>query len=170
MNKLLQTVYAKRHLVLKNWYIFLGSLVFLVVILYSVVDRCVFLFHSERIEGQVVLLGSRNAHYRGDGGSSPCTDFTASIRYVVSNQPYGLTVDAGSISRHNQPTTFADYRVGDRIPLIYNTFSPSEAYRYAFWDIWGLPLLAGSFLPITLGLGILRCINNSSREVAGSQE
>jgi hypothetical protein len=129
---------------IKKPFWFWSSVALAVVVVYFVLDRTVFLVRAERTTGVVTEVHGVNTRC-GRKRKHNCTRFTARVRFTAQIQEYTFSVSAGSARGHRQPLSRADYDVGESVPVVYNPGRPEQAYRDAFWDVWGTPVLAFFF-------------------------
>jgi uncharacterized protein DUF3592 len=102
-------------------------------------DRVTFSMHSERARGEVVHIYPRNGRCRSSKLSYDCTKFTAGIRVNSKNKgPLEVLVDADSARRHDQPPSFARYKVGELIPVVFDPDHPERAYLDTIFEVWGM--------------------------------
>lgn len=119
--------------------LFLLSILLLVVAFWLGVTRVLFLAQAERTVGTVKDVYGENARC-GRGRRrrrSDCTKFYAWIHFQAVGTESRLRVKAGSTRGHDQPVTFAEYRVGDSVPVLFDPSNPWKAIRDRFWDKWG---------------------------------
>ena len=124
---------------IKNMWLFLVSMALVFVVLGFVVERLLFLAGADRTTGEVTNVTSHNSRRGARGG--PRTFFHADVSYVVRDQTYSVYVPAGKRRGRDQPLSYAQYEIGSSVPMVYLRRNPTKAYRDAFWDIWGTPLM-----------------------------
>ena len=138
----------------QNELFFRAAMVLLLVVGYVVVDRSVFLIRAERTIGDVTRVWGSSGRCGSRRNRHNCTKYQAAVQFSAGTSRQSLTVSAGTARGRGRPITEARYRVGHRIPVVFNPRRPTRAYRYSFWDIWRAPvalfvfqlsLLAASF-------------------------
>lgn len=109
------------------------------------IDRWSFLRSAERVTG--VVADVRAFDERRGGWSSksrvrrPYTRFEARIGFVDRDgRNHELTASAGERSQHGMPVSFAKWRVGDAVPVVYSVANPRRAYCAANSDLWKVPI------------------------------
>jgi len=137
--------------VLENEPVSEGKIALLLLIaaffLYWTAQKAVFLARAEPATGRVVALRASQRPYHSRRLSG--TYFYATVEYQASGRSQRFEVPAGSAWHRGQPTSEADYRIGDPVPVLYDPKEPYSAERNAFWDHWKGPfwvlciLLAG---------------------------
>jgi hypothetical protein len=124
----------------RNLWLFVVSMVLVVVVLGYGLERLVFLAGAERTTGEVTQLSSVNGRCGGKR-KRPCTKYYADVAYVVRETTYTVNVPAGNVRGHDRPLNHAQYEVGNPVAVVYSRRRPGRAYRDAFYDIWGGPLM-----------------------------
>lgn len=119
-----------------------------------------FYFNSAEVEGQIIKITSSNDRCRSGGRrtrrSYDCTEYTAAVNYATPQGIYTVNISAGSARGHNQSISQADYQIGQKVKILYDTRNPTSAYPNTFMDIWGGLLMALAF-PFFF---ILKYLNN----------
>ena len=126
------------------------ALLILPVLGYFVVDRIQFLSRSERVDGYVSVVTAQNSSCKGSGKRASrysCTQFSARVPFapLSGGKPGQLSLSAGSSRGHNQPTTLAGYKPGQKVPVVYDPKDISIAYEDSFFGVWGLPFFVFIF-------------------------
>lgn len=122
-------------------------------------SRFDFYINSAEVEGQVTKITSDNdSCYSGRRHSNfyDCTEYTAVINYTTPQGKYTVNIWAGSARGHNQSISLANYQIGEKVEILYDTRNPTSAYRNTFLDIWNDLLIA----MLTLCFFILRFFND----------
>ena len=140
---------------IKSMFLFIGSCFLFIFVLVFLAMRISFLSRAEKVDGHVTSVSSYND--RCSSGSRrrrtyyDCTKFSAVISFVTNRgEGHSFTVSAGSSRGHNQPDTYASYRPGEAVPVLYDPKDPSNACRNTFMDKWGTPFMLFVFQIITL--------------------
>lgn len=119
-----------------------------------------FYFNSAEVEGQVTKILSDNDRCRGgtrrNRRNYDCTEYTAVVNYTTPQGKYAVNISAGSERGHNQSISQADYQIGQKVELLYDTRNPASAYPNTITALWGGPLFA-LFIPFFF---ILKYFNN----------
>lgn len=48
---------------------------------------------------------------------------------------------AGDEMGYNQELKYADMKVGEKVPVVYDSTNPNKAYKDTIWGIWKMPIL-----------------------------
>ena len=116
----------------------------LVIALWLIVDRTMFLWSAEETIGTVVELTGRNDRCGSRKTRHSCTKFSAQVEYATkSGSTHTLEISAGSARGHNQPTSRARVRKDGPVPVVYAPDQPTRAYENTLFGVWGAPLWAG---------------------------
>lgn len=131
---------------IKNWFLFIVSLLLIPVALWFLGERFMFLSRAIKVEGQVSDVRATNATCssgkRRRRTSHSCTKYEATIDFTTLRGEQGfLEVSAGSARGHNQSETRASTREGAKVPVLYDPNNISNACRDYFMDKWGGPLM-----------------------------
>ena len=127
----------------------------LLLALWLVADRTMFLRSAEETIGTVVELSGRNERCGRRKSRYSCTKFAAQVQYQTQNgSTHTLQISAGSARGHNQPTSRARVRKDGPVSVVYAPDQPTRAYENTVFAVWGAPLLAG-FAQIATFLGSL---------------
>jgi hypothetical protein len=131
---------------IKNWFLFLVSLLLIPVALWFLGERLTFLSRAIRVDGEVSEVratnGTCSSGKRRRKRSHSCTKFEATIDFTTLRGEQGfLEVSAGSARGHNQAETRASTREGAKVPVLYDPNNISNACRDYFMDKWGKPLM-----------------------------
>ena len=127
----------------------------LLVALWLVADRTMFLWSAEKTIGTVTELSGRNERCGRRKSRYSCTKFSAQVQYATrSGSTHTLDISAGSARGHNQPATRARVRKDGPVPVVYAPDQPDRAYEDTLFGVWGAPLMAG-FAQIATFLGSL---------------
>ena len=139
---------------IRNGFFFVISVVLLLPLGYFVVDRVQFVSSAQRVHGVVDHVTARNERCGRKRSRHNCTKFRALLTYEVQSRQYQIEVSAGSSRGHNQPTSYADYRIGQLERVAFDPSQPSRAYRDKLWDIWGAPIATFLFQVAAFVAGI----------------
>ena len=140
---------------IKHPWLLAVSGVCLLIALWLVVDRTMFLRSAEETTGTVVELSGRNDRCGRRKARYSCTKFSAHVEYETqSGSTHTLQISAGSARGHNQPASSARVRKGGPVSVVYAPDQPTRAYENTLFGVWGVPLLAG-FAQIATFLGSL---------------
>lgn len=110
-----------------------------------------FAMHAAHAEGRVERVEARDARCTASGTGKhhvsrryDCTRFSAIVRFEHAGRTHVVPIDAGKRKGHGRPTTDADVRAGDRVPMTFAADRPQEAFRggSASLRVWGPSLLA----------------------------
>ena len=127
----------------------------LLIALWLVVDRTMFLWSAEETIGTVVELSGRNDRCGRRKTRYSCTKFSAQVQYATQRgSTHTLQISAGSARGHNQPTSSARVQKEGPVSVVYAPDQPTRAYENTLFGVWGAPLLAG-FAQIASFLGSL---------------
>lgn len=119
------------------------SAIFLLISLWFIGDRLLFLRTAIRTEGEVISVNGANSRCGGGRrrSSYSCTKFYSNITFSsVSGSSYTFEVSSGSSRGHNQPVSLARLIPGDIVPVLYDSQKPAIAYEDTVWAIWGTPI------------------------------
>ncbi len=130
--------------------LFLGSLI-LCICVWKFVSTLVFLNASVSTEGQVVELikFSKGGKKARAGGVTKI--FTYYRPVFVYRDKYGNQHRVESSSSSSSP----EFKVGDRVPVIFEPDTPSAARINTFWDIWSGAITYGIVGATLLAVGYL---------------
>jgi hypothetical protein len=130
--------------VIKQPWLLKVSAFFLIVAVYLVIDRSIFLTTAEKAQGTVESIVADNGTCGSNRRSHSCTKFKAAVRYEArTGGTHIIEIDAGSAHGHNAPESSARYRVGGAVEVVYSQRDPSQAYQDTLFGIWFAPILAG---------------------------
>ena len=139
---------------IKNGFFFVVSVVLLLPLGYFIVDRIQFVSTSQQTSGVVEQLTGKSDRCGRKRSRHDCTKFRATLRYEVQGTQYRIDVSAGSARGHDQPISYADYRVGQTEIVAFDPSQPTRAYRNKLWDIWGVPIATFFFQIASFVAGI----------------
>jgi hypothetical protein len=117
-----------------------ASLIIAAVLAYLVGDRIVFMSRAVRTVGAVTEVSASDERC-GRKGRRRCTKFTATVQFAAGDDAHAIGVGAGSARGYGQPVTYAKYRVGSRVGIVFDPRNPARAYRDTLWDVWAGPML-----------------------------
>jgi preprotein translocase subunit SecF len=116
----------------------------LLVVLWLVADRTMFLWSAEETIGTVVELSGRNERCGRRRTRHSCTKFSAQVQYASQRgSTHTLQISAGSARGHNQPVSRARVRKDGPVSVVYAPDQPTRAYENTLFGVWGAPLWAG---------------------------
>jgi preprotein translocase subunit SecF len=127
----------------------------LLIVLWLVVDRTMFLWSAEETIGTVVELSGRNDRCGGRKTRYSCTKFSAQVHYETQRgSTHTLQISAGSARGHDQPASSARVQKDGPVSVVYAPDQPTRAYENTLFGVWGMPFFAG-FAQIATFLGSL---------------
>jgi hypothetical protein len=135
--------------------LFIGLVVFGCGV-FSFLQQYTKIAHALRTDGVVTeLIGVRARRQafvvaRTESGVKiePKTRYRPQIRFTTDS---GRAIElVGRVA--SRP---ARYKVGERVPVLYNPHNPTEAYLNSFWEIWFVTLMLVFFGLLTMGMGLL---------------
>jgi hypothetical protein len=142
-----------RRLRVKNQFLFVISMTLLLAFCWSVISQLLFLSRAERDVGVVREVQAQNGRCGGKRRHD-CTKFHATVEFQSAGSRQSSYLSAGEARGHGQPLSKARYRIGDPVPIVFDSNRPEEIYRDKFLDIWGSSL-AWLFVQIfTLGASL----------------
>ena len=117
----------------------------LVIGIYLVVERSLFLASAEETQGKVISIESRNTTCGSKRRRYACTKFKALVEYPVGANavPHTILISAGSSRGRDQPVSGADLPEGTPVPVVYAPDNPGKAYQNTFFGVWAAPIIAG---------------------------
>lgn len=133
----------------KHRILFIISIALFAAFCYSAISRLLFLARAERDVGVVCEVRSENS-LCGRRGRYLCTKFYAVVELRADgcwSSPYFA---AGSAKDYNQPLSRALYKVGDRVPVVFDPDHPEGALRDKLWDLWGISFVVLLLQIVTL--------------------
>lgn len=123
----------------KNQFLFAVSMVLLVAFCWSVVSQILFLARAERGVGVVREVQARNDRCGGKRRHD-CTRFLATVEFQVAGGRQSSYLDAGDARGHDRPLTDARHKVGEAVPIVFDSSRPEEIFRDKLSDVWATPL------------------------------
>lgn len=111
-------------------------------------SKTVTLSRSQRFVGEVISLHAKDDRCSSDDRYDDCTKFAAGVRIVVDDEPARVVIDAGSAKGHGQPTSRAEYRLGDSVTVAFDPANPATAH--SIQGVWNEISLLALFLLFSL--------------------
>jgi hypothetical protein len=129
--------------VIKQTWLFVVSLLALALAAMLGLRQAKFLADAEKAMGEVTTISRSNSRCGRKNHRYGCTEFAAVVVFTArSGQTGSITVPAGSTRGLDMPSSNADYRAGDTVPIIYDPDHMDRAYQNTTWGIWSAPLIA----------------------------
>lgn len=129
-----------------------------IAVLFLMAHRIYFLSGSDVTAGKVVQVEAENDRCGSRRSRHDCTNFFVAIHYSAQYDIFVMRHEAGATKNHNQPTSKANYRVGQLVKVRYLASDPQEAYLDEWFDIFALPMAVLLF-------GVLLIIKSSSEQI-----
>jgi hypothetical protein len=129
--------------VIKQPLLFGISMVLLLIAGGFAIERLWFLSQAEKTQGTVTQVTASNGQCGGGRrrSSHACTRFTAHIGFAApGGNSGGITIGAGNSRGHGQPITRANYRVSQKVPVVYDPHNVARAYHDSLMSIWNVPI------------------------------
>ena len=138
----------------KQPFLLLMSLVFLIIAGSMSADDIRFLFKTEKISGVVTAIKSQNTSCAHGKPSYvyDCTRFRALTNYEINNVKRETIIPAGFAHHYNQPVSQANFKINDSVVLRYDpAMNTTTFFDNSFLNRWMYPVL---FILLGLGAGL----------------
>jgi hypothetical protein len=117
----------------------------LILGIYFVADRMIFLSHAKKTMGTVQNITTSNGRCGGKHKYN-CTKFLATVNFdTEKSERIAFVVSAGSSRGYDRPIAEANLQVGTTVRVLYDPNRPDNAYRDDFFTLWGRALITGLF-------------------------
>ncbi len=118
---------------------FVVSMLLLPVVWGLIIDRAIFHLRADRALGRVTNVTSHTSTSSRHGTK---TYFKANVEFTHNKAAFSITTPAGNAKGSDQPLDRSELKIGDSVPLIYDSRNPSKGFKDNLAEVWIMPVFA----------------------------